>query len=233
MEFFELLTLLVAESAEPMEEIGVLDKIGNAIGDFFKGIWNWCVDVCKGIGDWFKNLGAKIWEMFLGLGKGVVWLCVIVLIVAGFAGTIIPFMPGTTLILAGCCLHFFAMGLNESGLSWVSLVVITVLYVASVIVDNFSGAIGAKWFGSSKWGIVGAILGGIVGMFVGNLLGIIIGPIVGVFIFELIFGKKKVKEAGSSTVGTVVGSGAGIIAGVAIGVLMIACYLLDIFVWKG
>lgn len=217
-EFIELLAQAAAETAE--ESTG-----------FFRKIVDWFADVFTAIGDWFKTVFSKLWQMFLGLGKWVIWLCVILLIVAGFAGTVIPFMPGTTLILAGCCLHFFAFGLNESGLTWVSMVIITVLYVASVIVDNFSGAIGAKWFGSSKWGIVGAILGGIVGFFCGNLIGIIVGPIVGVFVFEMIFGKKKVKEAGSSTVGTVVGSGAGIIAGVAIGILMIACYLLDIFVW--
>lgn len=198
-----------------------LDKIGNffggiidAIKDFFGGIFDWLLD----------KLG--------GLGKWAIWLCIGLLIVAGFIGTIIPFLPGTTLILAGVCLHYFALGLSESGLSVITLVIIGILYVAAIIIDNLSGAIGAKWFGSSKWGIIGAILGGLIGGICFSLPGIIIGPIVGVFVFEMIFGKKKVKEAGNSTVGTVVGSGAGLIAGAAIGLMMIACYILDLFVFR-
>ncbi|MDF1756603.1 MAG: DUF456 family protein [Verrucomicrobiales bacterium] len=194
------------------------------IGAFFVGIYDW-------IRDFFDGIFGGFVDFLRGLGRGVIWLCVILLIVAGFAGTILPFLPGTTFILAGVCLHFFALGLNESGLKVQTLIVIAILYVASIIVDSLSGAIGAKWFGSSKWGVLGAIIGGLVGLFF-SLPGIIIGPLIGVFAFEMIFGQKKVKEAGNSTVGTVVGGGAGIIAGVAIGLLMIACYLLDIFVWK-
>lgn len=220
---FELIEILAqtAESIPTEESVGFFEKIGNWFGSIFKSI-----------GGWFGGLWDKIVGGFKDVGRWGIWLCVIVLLVAGFAGTIVPFLPGTTLILAGCCLHFFALGMTEkSGLHWITLVIIAVLYVASVIVDNFSGAIGAKWFGSSKWGIIGAILGGLIGLFWG-LPGIIIGPIVGVFIFEMIFGKKRVKEAGSSTVGTLVGSGAGLVAGICIGLAMLACYLIDIFVVK-
>lgn len=221
LEIFQLLAQAAAETGLTDEEsVGFFGKIGEWFSSFFGGI-------C----DWFKGLWTRICNGFKDVGRWAIIVCVIVLMVAGFAGTIVPFLPGTTLILAGSCLHFFALGMTESELHWGSLVVIGVLYIASVIVDNFSGAIGAKWFGSSKWGIVGAILGGLIGLFWG-LPGIIIGPILGVFIFELIFGKKRIKEASSSTVGTLVGSGAGLIAGIAIGVLMIVCYLLDIFIWK-
>ncbi|MDF1815181.1 MAG: DUF456 domain-containing protein [Verrucomicrobiales bacterium] len=207
----------------------------DAIGDFFGGIFSAIGDffgrIFDAIGGFFSGIFDWLLEFIRGMGKWALWLCIALLIIAGFAGTIIPFLPGTTLILAGVCLHYFALGLNESGISVTTLVIIAILYVASVIVDNLSGAIGAKWFGSSKWGIIGAILGGLVGLSF-SLPGIIIGPIIGVFVFEMIFGKKKIKEAGNSTVGTVVGSGAGLIAGAAIGLLMILCYVLDIFVWK-
>ena len=152
-------------------------------------------------------------------------------IVGGLVGTIVPFLPGTTFILGGCCLHYFAMGRESSGLTWISLVIIAILFVASVVIDYLSGAMGAKWFGSSKWGVVGAIVGGLIGLSF-SLPGIIIGPLVGVFAFEVMFGEKKVKEAGNSTVGTMIGGTAGIIAGVAIGFLMIACYAIDVLVLK-
>jgi len=157
------------------------------------------------------------------------WSLVIFLIVVGFLGTFLPVLPGTTLIYSGVILFYFMFGMETSGLTWQSLVFITVLYIASIVIDWFSGAIGAKWFGSSKWGIIGAVVGGIVGLFF-SLPGLIIGPIVGVFIFEMAFAKKHVKEASNSTVGTVVGGAAGLLAKVIIALGMIGWYFADVFV---
>ena len=170
------------------------------------------------------------WE-WAEIRRVLIWVVVIALVVVGFIGTFIPILPGTTMILAGCCIHYFALGQQASGLTWQGLVVIAIFYVISVIVDYFSGAIGAKWFGSTKWGIIGAIVGGIAGLFF-SLPGIIIGPIVGVFVFEMLFAKKKLKDASSSTVGTLVGGLAGMVVRLVLAVLMIACYILDTFVWN-
>jgi uncharacterized protein len=194
------------------------------IKDFFGNLWDT-------IGGFFSSLFDRFLNSIRGWGHWAIWACAILLMVCGFLGTIFPLLPGTTLILAGCCLHYFALGFNESGLSLISLIIIGILYIASVVLQHISGAIGAKWFGSSKWGILGAILGGFIGLFF-SLPGLIIGPLVGVFIFELIFGQKKIKEAGNSTVGTVLGGGAGVISSVVIGLLMIACYLVDVLLLK-
>ena len=156
------------------------------------------------------------------------WAVIIALLVIGFLGTFLPILPGTTLIFAGALLHFFMMGMEASGLAWQGLVFIAIVYILSLIVDWLSGAIGAKWFGSSKWGVFGAILGGIVGLFFG-LPGLIIGPIAGVFAFEMLFAKKEVKEASNSTVGTVVGGLAGIVVRVFLALLMIGWYVIDVF----
>ncbi len=157
------------------------------------------------------------------------WTLVIMLLVVGFLGTFLPILPGTTFVLAGTVLHYFMFGMEASMLTWQSLVFITLLYIVSLIVDWFSGAIGAKWFGSSKWGVWGAIIGGIVGLFF-SLPGLIIGPIIGVFIFEMAFAKKHVKEASNSTVGTLVGGAAGVVAKVILALGMIAWYFADVFV---
>lgn len=175
-------------------------------------------------------------DIFDGIDWGAVtdvllWTSIVLLLAIGFLGTFLPVIPGTTLIWAGMLVHFFSFGMGDSKLTWQSLVVITLLYIISIIVDWFSGAIGAKWFGSSKWGIGGAILGGIVGLFFG-LPGLIIGPILGVFLFEMLFAKKEVKDASNSTVGTVVGGVAGIVARVLIALAMIAWYLADVFVFN-
>lgn len=157
------------------------------------------------------------------------WILIIALMVSGFVGTFLPIIPGTTLILVAILIHYFGLGMEESRLTWKALVIIGILYIASIIIDWISGAIGAKFFGSSKWGVIGAILGGIIGIFF-SLPGLIIGPIAGVFIFEMAFGKKEVKEASNSTLGTVLGGLAGIVARVCIAIGMIAVYVLDVFV---
>lgn len=174
------------------------------------------------INDWFG------WYSSETVVSGLKWTLVIGLIVTGFLGTFLPILPGTTLIFAGVLAHYFLNGMEESQLTWISLVVIGLIWIVTMIVDWFSGAIGAKWFGSSKWGIVGAIIGGIVGLFF-SVPGLIIGPIVGVFIAEIIFAKKKLKPAANSTVGTVVGGLAGMVAKVILAIAMIGWYLVDVF----
>lgn len=172
--------------------------------------------------EWFDFLSGE------ALYDALLWSGVALLLVVGFLGTFLPFLPGTTLILAGGLLFYFAMGMESSGLAWQGLVFMGVLYGLSVALDWVSGALGAKWFGSSKWGIVGALLGGLVGIFFG-LPGIIVGPIVGVFGFELFVARKQMKEAGHSTVGTVVGGLAGMLGRVALALGMIAWFVVDVF----
>lgn len=174
---------------------------------------------------------AAFFDFFSGEAVYVtaIWTLVILLLVAGFLGTFLPVLPGTTLIMAGAFLFYFAMGMEASGLAWQGLVFIGVLFLLSILLDWVSGALGAKWFGSSKWGIIGAIAGGIVGLFFG-IPGLIIGPIAGVFVFEIFFAKKEVKEASNATWGTVVGGVAGIIGRVFLALGMIGWFIGDVFV---
>ncbi len=158
------------------------------------------------------------------------WTLVIGLIVTGFFGTFLPILPGTSLIFVGMLAHYFLMGMQDgSGLTWQSLVVIGIIWAISIAVDWLSGAMGAKWFGSSKYGIWGAIIGGIVGAIVFNLPGLILGPIVGVFAAEIWFAKKEWKPAANSTVGTVVGGLAGMVVKMILAMAMIVWFVADVF----
>ncbi|MCF6311461.1 MAG: DUF456 domain-containing protein [Verrucomicrobiales bacterium] len=164
-------------------------------------------------------------EIFILIVK---WVTVVTLIFGGFIGTFLPILPGSLFILLGAVAHYFLFGQSESGLTWVSFVILTVLFAASILVDWVSGAIGAKWFGASKWGIGGAILGGIIGIFFG-FIGLVIGPLLGAFLFEMIFAKKELNSATKSTWGTLLGGGAGLIAKLGVSVLMIVYYITDAF----
>ena len=157
------------------------------------------------------------------------WILVVALIVVGFVGTFLPILPGTTLIYAGFLAHYFLFGMQSSGQTWVSLVLTGILWILSLVIDWLSGAMGAKWFGSSKWGVWGALIGGIVGAIFFSLPGLILGPVLGVFIAEMAFAKKEWKPAANSTVGTLVGGLAGAIVKTLIAMAMILWFLGDVF----
>jgi hypothetical protein len=92
--------------------------------------------------------------------------------------------------------------------------------------EFLSGAAGTKWFGGSKWGAWGALIGGLAGMFFFPI-GLILGPLIGALAFELIFAKKETAPAVVSGVGSVLGTVAGMLIKLAIGIVMLAWIILD------
>ncbi len=136
----------------------------------------------------------------------------------GLAGTVVPLIPGTVLILAGAILVHAFVG----AVGWSTLIALVVLAILAQALDIVSGSLGAKWFGATRWGAIGGILGAIGGLFFG-LIGIFVGPLVGAVVGEVL-GGKGILPAGKSGWGTLVGTTAGIIGKFAIGVIMIAWF---------
>ncbi len=153
-----------------------------------------------------------------------VWVITVIFFIAGLLGAVVPFVPGPFLIFVGCLLHVWLR--PESGAGWWTVAIEAVLMLISYAVDFFSGALGSKYFGGSRWGCAGVVLGGIVGLFF-SLPGIILGPLIGGFVFELIFAGKKISHAAKSTVGTATGMGVGLIVRLIISGAMIAWFLYE------
>ncbi len=160
-----------------------------------------------------------------GLG---VWTLTISLMVLGVLGAVLPFLPAPLLIFLAGVIH--TLLLPESGMSWTGLILLGLLLVIAYVLDFVSGAMGAKWYGASRWGIAGVFIGGIVGFFF-SLPGLIIGPIAGGLAFELWFAKKEMKPAMKSTWGTIVGTGAGLVLRLVVSLVMVAVFVVDIFWW--
>jgi uncharacterized protein YqgC (DUF456 family) len=150
------------------------------------------------------------------------WIITLLLMFVGLAGTVLPLIPGTTIILAGAILHRLMLGEAHS-IGWWTLSALIVLTLLSYAIDLVSGALGAKWFGATRWGALGGIIGAIVGLFFG-IPGIFIGPLLGVLIGELL-GGKGLLPAGVSTWGTLLGTTAGIIGRVLVAIVMIGWFL--------
>jgi uncharacterized protein YqgC (DUF456 family) len=156
------------------------------------------------------------------------WSLTIVLFVIGMIGTIIPLLPGTTIIFAAAVIHRVTMGEDHS-VGWWTLGGLFILTVISHVLDITSGSLGAKKFGATRWGAFGGLVGTVVGMFFFPW-GLLLGPVLGVLSGELVAGQKLVR-AGKSTWGTVLGTTAGIVANAIIGVVMI-CWFLIVALWR-
>ena len=170
--------------------------------------------------EWLQTLD---WSL---VSWGLMWIMVTV----GLLGTVLPFLPGPALIFLGAVIHRIGVEGSELGVS--GLVLLGVLLALAYAVDFGASAAGARWFGSSRWGVTGVFVGGIVGLFFG-LTGILLGPLVGGFVFEMLLAKKEVKEAGKSTWGTVIGTVAGMILKLVIAVAMVATIVVDLFFLSG
>lgn len=150
------------------------------------------------------------------------WILTLLLMAVGLVGTLIPYVPGTAIIFAAAVLHCLVMG-EEQSVSYGLLGILLLLLIIAQVLDLVSSAIGAKFFGATRWGAIGCIIGAIVGLFFG-LPGILLGPILGALIGELLGGKEILPSLRSAW-GSLLGVAGGIGAKLVIGVIMIILFL--------
>lgn len=162
------------------------------------------------------------------MGVGAAWLVTGCLLVAGVVGCVLPVLPGHLILFMAAVAHRLMLGAEGSGLGWGSLVILGVLMAVSQTLEMVSGAAGAKWFGGTRWGSLGALLGAIVGMFF-MPFGLLAGPLLGALIAEIWWARKAAKPAVISGIGSVVGTLAGMGIKIVIGVLMVVWFFLDVF----
>ncbi|MDQ6656548.1 MAG: DUF456 family protein [Verrucomicrobiota bacterium] len=152
------------------------------------------------------------------------WFVAVVVMAVGLVGSVVPVIPGTSIILGAAIGHRILAG-PANGVGWWSMGVLVLLTALSYGLDFFAGYFGAKYFGATKWGVFGAIIGGIVGIFTGFVT-LLVLPIAGAIIGELIGGKRLV-HAGKAGWGTLLGNLAGMVAKLAIAVVMIVVFLMN------
>lgn len=153
------------------------------------------------------------------------WLLAILLILLGFAGNILPLLPGTPLMLGGMVLAAWLDDFQRIG-GW-SIALLALLTVLSQLADFLSGTLGAKRAGASKQALWGATVGSLLGVFAG-LPGMLIGPFVGAAMGELI-AEQDLLKAGKVGLATCLGLVAGMAAKIAIGFTMLGVFVLTYF----
>lgn len=151
------------------------------------------------------------------------WTLSLLLMLIGLAGVVVPLIPGAVLIFAGALVHRLGLG-AEASVSWWTLGGLLLLTAIAYALEFFAGSIGAKYFGATRWGIIGGLVGGVIGIFFG-LPGLIVGPLMGVMVGELYAGR-HIRDATRSTWGTLLGGAAGLVVKLAISFAMIAWFAL-------
>lgn len=159
----------------------------------------------------------------------VLLIVALLLMAVGVLGTVVPLLPGTTLIWAAALAHRWLAG-PEAGASWLLLGWITLLWLVSLLVDFASGALGAKKFGASRQGVAGGVIGSVVGIFFG-LPGIFLGPLAGALIGEAL-ALRAPAAAVRAGFGTFVGTALGIAGRLVLGLLMAGSFAAGVTVFR-
>lgn len=128
-------------------------------------------------------------------------------LLTGFAGCILPVLPGPPISYAGLLLLHFTERYEFSGRF---LVIWGLIVVVVTVLDYMIPVLGAKKYGASKAGVWGSIIGLIIGLFILPPFGIILGPFIGAVAGEYMAGKQS-NEAFRAGFGSFMGFMGGIL----------------------
>jgi hypothetical protein len=123
------------------------------------------------------------------LPEGTLLVVTLIAMFVGLVGSVLPALPGVTLIFISALVYAFFTGFEVVG--GLVLALIGLFAVLALIADFVGTSYGARRFGASNWGTAGGAIGGIVGALagllflgIGSLFGLIIGSVGGVFLGE-------------------------------------------------
>jgi hypothetical protein len=123
------------------------------------------------------------------LPEGTLLVVTLIAMFVGLVGSVLPALPGVTLIFISALVYAFFTGFEVVG--GLVLALIGLFAVLALVADFVGTSYGARRFGASNWGTAGGAIGGIVGALagllflgIGSLFGLIIGSVGGVFLGE-------------------------------------------------
>ena len=152
----------------------------------------------------------------------VLWVFAVALMAIGVAGTVLPALPGATLVFGGIALAAWVDGFTRIPV-WV-VVIAGILAAITWAIDFGAAAAGAKRVGASPWAVVGAAVGTVAGVFTG-LVGLLFLPLAGAALGEYL-ARRDLRRAGQVGVATWLALLIGTAAKVAIVFAMIGLFVL-------
>ncbi|OHE73069.1 MAG: hypothetical protein A2Y14_02765 [Verrucomicrobia bacterium GWF2_51_19] len=150
----------------------------------------------------------------------------------GFLGAFLPLLPGALLVWLGILIHKIALG--QQSVSWTFFWTATACVGATYGIDALCTIWGARAFGATWRGMVGAMLGLLIGPFllspllgIGIGLGMILGPLFGAVLFEII-GGKDLRGASKAGFGALIGGFFAFFVKIAIIVSIIVAFFMQV-----
>ena len=136
--------------------------------------------------------------------EGLLLALTLVLMVVGLLGSVLPGLPGVTLIFLSALVYATLTDFRSVGAA--ILVVLFIFAAIAFVADFVATSYGARRFGASNWGTVGGAIGGIAGALfgllflgIGSLFGLILGTIAGVFLGEYLKRTRQDQQEPGST----------------------------------
>jgi len=126
-----------------------------------------------------------------------------ILILLGLLGSVLPVLPGPTLSFIGLFLVALVRHFSPP-LTPTLIIFMLIITIVVTVMDYFIPLIGAKKYGTSKWGIYGSIAGMIIGVFF-SPLGMLLGALIGAVLAEWMVSRKE-KQALKAGWGIFIGS---------------------------
>lgn len=156
----------------------------------------------------------------------LLWTLSAGLIALGLAGTVLPVLPGTALVLGGTVLGAWID--NFTRVSATTLALIAALAVVAWVLDYVAGFMGARKAGASRLALIGAAAGTVAGLFMG-LVGVFFMPLVGAALGEYI-AQRDQKRAVRVGVATWLGIMAGLMAKVVLAFMMVGIFVAALLI---
>jgi uncharacterized protein YqgC (DUF456 family) len=105
------------------------------------------------------------------------WIVIILLLIIGMAGAVLPIIPGVIAVLAAFVAYGLFFSFEPFGFWFWS---IQIIIAATILLSDYMiSVLGVKAFGGSKLSMLFSIVGLIVGPFVIPVVGLVIGPFIG------------------------------------------------------
>lgn len=161
--------------------------------------------------------------MFEGIAVSYIalWVLVVVLMVLGLVGVVVPALPGTALVFGGFLLGAWIDDFQR--ISMATVMVAAALVIIALVTDYVSSLLGAKRAGASRLAIIGAAIGTVLGLF-GGIIGLLLFPLLGAFIGEYL-SISDVRRAGNVGIATWLGMLIG-----AVVKLVLTCFTIGMFI---
>ncbi|MGC4079903.1 MAG: DUF456 domain-containing protein [Rubrivivax sp.] len=152
----------------------------------------------------------------------LLWSLVVLLMLVGVAGTVLPVLPGTALVFAGAWLGAWIDGYER--VSVYTVVVLGAMAVLAWALDYVAALMGARRVGASPQALVGAAIGTVAGLLAG-FVGVLFMPFVGAAAGEYL---ARRDEQRAMQVGLATGLGLllGMVAKVAIAFAMVGVFVV-------